>query len=159
MAAREAPYRKTFSFPKTDESTAAWWDAQADPSLSIKLLIRAEIEKHGYTDTANRPVVQLPRRGRPPKTEAETQTDSSGEAEYLSFEDEDEDEVEQITNVMGDPQARAKLAVDEPAEAAEPESKTSPAKKKNTAESAEETTSGAEASHDLLASLTGNENP
>ena len=66
---RKVPHRKTFSIPKADESTLAWWDAQDDASLSLRLLVREEIQKNGYTDTANRPVEQLPRRGRPPKTE------------------------------------------------------------------------------------------
>ena len=87
---RQAPYRRTFSFPRTDESTLAWWEAQADPSLSLKLLIRKEIEQHGYTDTANRPVRQLPRRGRPPKTAA---YDTDGE---LWDEDVDQDAVDDM---------------------------------------------------------------
>ena len=66
---RKVPHRKTFSIPKADESTLAWCDAQDDASLSLRLLVREEIQKNGYTDTANRPVEQLPRRGRPPKTE------------------------------------------------------------------------------------------
>lgn len=68
---RKVPHRKTFSIPKADESTLAWWDAQDDASLSLRLLVREEIQRNGYTDTANRPVEQLPRRGRPPKTEVD----------------------------------------------------------------------------------------
>lgn len=63
--------RKRISIPKADESVLAWWDEQKDPALSVRLLIRSEIERSGYTDTAYRPVAQLPRRGRPPAGFAE----------------------------------------------------------------------------------------
>lgn len=58
--------RKRISIPKVDDSVLAWWATQNDPSLSVRLLIRSEIERSGYTDIAFRPVVQQPRRGRPP---------------------------------------------------------------------------------------------
>jgi hypothetical protein len=58
--------RKRISIPKADESSLAWWDEQKDPGLSVRLLIRNEIERNGFSDTAFRPVAQLPRRGRPP---------------------------------------------------------------------------------------------
>lgn len=64
--ADESSERKRISIPKADESVLAWWDEQKDPALSVRLLIRGEIERSGYTDTAYRPVAQLPRRGRPP---------------------------------------------------------------------------------------------
>lgn len=60
--------RRRVSFPEADESTLGWWELQDDPGLSIRLLIRDEIERNGYTDYANRPVAQKPRPGRPPKT-------------------------------------------------------------------------------------------
>lgn len=107
------PYRKTFAFPKTDESTAQWWDAQADPSLSVKLLIRSEIERHGYTDTANRPVRQLPRRGRPPKDE--------------DFDEQDDDEAEPQPSPQQKPRQKAQLkqsGSNGTADSAEPEQAT-----------------------------------
>lgn len=66
--ADENSERKRISIPKADESVLAWWDSQKDPGLSVRLLVRNEIERNGYTDTAYRPVAQLPRRGRPPGT-------------------------------------------------------------------------------------------
>lgn len=68
---QEAPYRRTVSFPKADESTAAWWEMQENPSISIRMLIRDEIERSGYQDYANRPVFQKPQPGRPPKNRAQ----------------------------------------------------------------------------------------
>lgn len=73
--------RKRISIPRADDSALAWWATQNDPSLSVRLLIRNEIERSGYTDVAFRPVAQLPRRGRPPGTgseAAEDQTDAEG---------------------------------------------------------------------------------
>lgn len=67
----ETSERKRISIPRADESVLAWWDEQNDPGLSVRLLIRGEIERNGYTDTAFRPVAQLARRGRPPVTLAE----------------------------------------------------------------------------------------
>lgn len=64
--AEENSERKRISIPKADESSLAWWNTQKDPGLSVRLLIRNEIQRSGYTDTAFRPVAQLPRRGRPP---------------------------------------------------------------------------------------------
>jgi hypothetical protein len=51
--------RKRISIPKADESVLEWWEAQKDPGLSVRFLIRNEIERSGYTDLAFRPVKQL----------------------------------------------------------------------------------------------------
>ena len=67
--AEETSERKRISIPKADESVLEWWTTQHDPGLSIRLLIRNEIERSGYSDVAYRPVAQLPRRGRPPVSE------------------------------------------------------------------------------------------
>lgn len=48
--------RKRVSIPRRDESVLRWWAEQEDPSLSIRLLIRAELERSGYVDFASRPV-------------------------------------------------------------------------------------------------------
>lgn len=64
-ANRQIPVRKRVSYPEADSTTQQWWDAQADPSVSVRLLLRADVERNGYTDVMNRPVVQLPKRGRP----------------------------------------------------------------------------------------------
>ncbi|MCI4659737.1 hypothetical protein [Cryobacterium zhongshanensis] len=66
ISADENSERKRISIPKADDSVLAWWDVQKDSGLSVRLLIRNEIERNGYTDAAYRPVAQLPRRGRPP---------------------------------------------------------------------------------------------
>lgn len=64
--AEETSERKRISIPKVDQSVLDWWDAQHDVGLSVRMLIRAEIERSGYADVAFQPVAQLPRRGRPP---------------------------------------------------------------------------------------------
>jgi hypothetical protein len=65
-AAQEISERKRISIPKADESVLQWWNEQHDPGLSIRTLVRAEIERSGYVDSVYRPVSQQPRRGRPP---------------------------------------------------------------------------------------------
>ncbi|HEU5223039.1 MAG TPA: hypothetical protein VFU07_05085 [Candidatus Lumbricidophila sp.] len=65
-AAQAPAHRFTLRVPLADTSTEAWWLAQDDPSASVRSLIRDEIMRNGLTDTVNRPVTQLPRRGRPP---------------------------------------------------------------------------------------------
>lgn len=71
----ETSERKRLSIPKVDQSSLEWWAAQHDVGLSVRMLIRAEIERNGYADVAFQPVAQLPRRGRPPG-----QTEVSDEA-------------------------------------------------------------------------------
>lgn len=63
---RVQDHRRTFKIPPVDESTLAWVDAQYDLSLSLRALIRESIAREGIIDVANKPVAQLPRRGRPP---------------------------------------------------------------------------------------------
>ncbi|MFG1857471.1 hypothetical protein ACGFJT_36940 [Actinomadura geliboluensis] len=55
--------------PSADVSTNRWLDSQADISRSLKTLIRESIQRDGYIDVDNKPVEQLPRRGRPPQSE------------------------------------------------------------------------------------------
>jgi hypothetical protein len=57
--AEETSDRKRISIPKADQSALEWWDSQKDPGLSVRLLIRSEIERSGYADVAFRPVTQL----------------------------------------------------------------------------------------------------
>lgn len=74
---RPAPKRFRVSVPETDESVLAWIGAQSDLSASVRALIRESIERNGYRDATCYPVVQQPRRGRPPKNsddEAENAT-------------------------------------------------------------------------------------
>lgn len=64
---RPTPKRFRVSVPETDESVLAWIGAQSDLSNSVRALIRESIERNGYRDATCYPVVQQPRRGRPPK--------------------------------------------------------------------------------------------
>lgn len=52
----ETSERKRTSIPKVDDSVLEWWEAQHDAGLSVRLLIRAEIERSGFLDVAYRPV-------------------------------------------------------------------------------------------------------
>lgn len=65
---RPTPKRFRVSVPETDESVLAWIGAQSDLSNSVRALIRESIERNGYRDATCYPVVQQPRRGRPPKS-------------------------------------------------------------------------------------------
>lgn len=62
------PRRLRWSVPAADASTNDWLDLQENISRSIQLLIRESIQRDGYIDVVNRPIDQLPRRGRPPVT-------------------------------------------------------------------------------------------
>jgi hypothetical protein len=57
--------------PAADEAVLAWMALQDNHSLSMRMLIRESIERHGYIDVMNRPVDQLPKRGRPATAEEE----------------------------------------------------------------------------------------
>ena len=86
VAAEDNSERKRISIPKADDSVLAWWATQNDPSLSVRLLIRNEIERSGYTDMAFRPVVQQPLRGRPSGPAGEA-TEGDQPTEGIQFED------------------------------------------------------------------------
>lgn len=70
--ADEVSERKRLSIPKVDVSVLEWWEAQYDVGASVSQLIRAEIERNGITDVVYRPVIQQPRRGRPPGPASES---------------------------------------------------------------------------------------
>lgn len=70
---RPTPKRFRVSVPDTDESVLAWIGAQSDLSNSVRALIRESIERNGYRDATCYPVVQQPRRGRPPKNTDEAE--------------------------------------------------------------------------------------
>ncbi|MFC7849360.1 hypothetical protein ACFUTU_12885 [Arthrobacter sp. NPDC057388] len=94
MTDKAEPRRLRWSVPRADESTNRWLDEQYDISRSLQLLIRESIQRDGYIDVVNRPVEQLPRRGRPPQgeqdpgrtedqaqdDEGQNDTDSQGES-------------------------------------------------------------------------------
>lgn len=69
---RPAAKRFRVSVPDADESVLAWIGAQSNLSESVRALIREAIERNGYRDATCYPVVQQPRRGRPPKNVDET---------------------------------------------------------------------------------------
>lgn len=71
MAKPGEPRRLRWSVPRADESTNRWLDGQHDISRSLQLLIRESIQRDGYIDVVNRPVEQLPRRGRPPLSDSD----------------------------------------------------------------------------------------
>jgi hypothetical protein len=66
------PHRFSMSVPAADEAVLVWMNLQDDPSLSFRMLIRESIERLGYVDVFNRPVAQLPGRGRPVGPEEES---------------------------------------------------------------------------------------
>ena len=74
-----APRRLRWSVPAVDVSTNRWLDLQHDVSHSLQLLIRESIQRDGYIDVVNRPIEQLPRRGRPPQ-QSESSDDASTES-------------------------------------------------------------------------------
>lgn len=78
---RPTPKRFRVSVPETDESVLAWIGAQSDLSNSVRALIRESIERNGYRDATCYPVVQQPRRGRPPKNIEDEADESRIEAD------------------------------------------------------------------------------
>lgn len=89
---RPAPKRFRVSVPETDESVLAWIGAQSDLSNSVRALIRESIERNGYRDATCYPVVQQPRRGRPPKS-AEDEAENATVPEMIKPVVEPDDEV------------------------------------------------------------------
>jgi|GraSoiStandDraft_15_1057317.scaffolds.fasta_scaffold674205_1 hypothetical protein len=75
------PRRLRWSVPAADVSTNEWLDRQENISRSLQLLIRESIQRDGYIDVVNRPIEQLPRRGRPPAAaEADENDETDGAA-------------------------------------------------------------------------------
>lgn len=58
--------RINLSVPAADESVLRWFDVQDNKSISVRMIVREYIERHGFTDPMCLPVEQGPRRGRPP---------------------------------------------------------------------------------------------
>ncbi|MFC6704256.1 hypothetical protein [Flexivirga alba] len=65
QARSDPPHRLRITVPASDTSVLRWLEVQESPSISLRMLVRAAIERDGYTDVLTRPVEQLPRRGRP----------------------------------------------------------------------------------------------
>lgn len=79
------PHRFRVSVPQADEAVLEWLGLQDNPSLSVRMLIRESIERLGYVDIVNKPVAQLPKRGRPSasdegSTDADTNDSPEGAA-------------------------------------------------------------------------------
>ena len=89
---RPTPKRFRVSVPETDESVLAWIGAQSDLSNSVRALIRESIERNGYRDATCYPVVQQPRRGRPPKNIGDESVDENVDAVTVESVDEGRDE-------------------------------------------------------------------
>ena len=89
---RPTPKRFRVSVPETDESVLAWIGAQSDLSNSVRALIRESIERNGYRDATCYPVVQQPRRGRPPKN-VEDEVENATAPEMIKPVVEPDDEV------------------------------------------------------------------
>ena len=87
---RPTPKRFRISVPETDESVLAWIGAQSDLSNSMRALIRESIERNGYRDATCYPVVQQPRRGRPPKNTDEAEDATAPEMIKSVVEPDDE---------------------------------------------------------------------
>lgn len=77
--AKPEPKRIRVNVPAADESVLEWFELQENHSLSVRQLIRESIERHGYIDVVNRPVAQLPKRGRPAGGEEGFQVTSAEE--------------------------------------------------------------------------------
>jgi hypothetical protein len=78
------PRRLRWSVPAADVSVNDWLDVQENISSSLRLLIRESIEREGYIDVVNKPVEQLPRRGRPPQAETpEPGQSSTPQTQYV----------------------------------------------------------------------------
>lgn len=97
---RPVSRRFRVSVPDTDESVLTWIGAQSDLSASVRALIRESIEKNGYRDATCYPVVQQPRRGRPPKS-AEAEAEDATAPEMIKPGVEPDDEV--TTTPAADP--------------------------------------------------------
>lgn len=70
-----------WSVPLVDVSTNRWLDNQHSVGLSLQMLIREAIQRDGYNDVFNKPVEQLPRRGRPPQADPADEAEQAVEAE------------------------------------------------------------------------------
>lgn len=102
--------RYRFSVPNEDESTQRWLDAQQNLSLSLRQIVRRQIEREGYVDVACRPVEQLPRRGRPPGSVSEADSPELG-SESAQEQAPAAQEPEPVP-AASDPQRRKKVQMD-----------------------------------------------
>lgn len=71
MATLGEPKRYRLTVPNQDKSVQDWIAEQLNISVSIRQLIREDIQKNGYTDVTCRQVEQGAKRGRPTNAELE----------------------------------------------------------------------------------------
>lgn len=141
---RSEPRRLRWSVPAVDVSTNRWLDLQNDISHSLQLLIRESIQRDGYIDVVNRPIEQLPRRGRPPQGEPSASSedeDASDGADGGFFESaaqaspEAREELPEKTSAGVEAQREAQAAQTPPAadedEVVEPVEQTAPAEEEH----------------------------
>lgn len=124
------PRRLRWSVPAADVSSNRWLDEQENISRSLQLLIRESIQRDGYIDVVNRPIDQLPRRGRPPADAGAERSDEHSDAGAAT------DGATSARSASGSP-AQAGPAVDARSEEPEkPEERTSDQRPETTAATA-----------------------
>lgn len=82
------PHRFRVSVPVADDAVYQWMLLQDNQSLSVRMLIRESIERNGYVDVINKPVAQLPKRGRPVGADDASQTELADEGQQEQRESE-----------------------------------------------------------------------
>lgn len=141
MAAKQKPEprRVRLTVPAVDVSTQQWLDLQDDASVSMRLLIRESIERDGYVDVMNKPVEQLPRRGRPPQTETRTAESATKDEEQVFSDDtaqeagESSDQSTEVAaekDLSSENEQQAIAEVDQSARDGQPEAQAEPAQSK-----------------------------
>lgn len=86
--------RRRIRVPAKDRTVNAWMDDQDDLSASLRLVVRDYIRRNGMGDVMCQPVVQEPRRGRPPKIEDEA--DAGVAQDQVQDSDDDEETVDEV---------------------------------------------------------------
>ena len=76
VGAKPPTQRFRVNVPPADEAVTQWMAAQYNHSLSLRILIREEIQRSGFVDAMNRPVAQLPKRGRPAGAEEQREPEA-----------------------------------------------------------------------------------
>ena len=110
--------RYSFTVPITDESVKKWIRMQENLGISLRLLIKSDIVRNGYTDTLCRLASQSTvRRGRPPASEYRQEPDMDEVPESREEPDLAEKKREYHKPVAAEPVAeKKKLAVSVPEE-------------------------------------------
>lgn len=98
--------RYRLKVPESDASVIAWMDAQSELSISLRLLIKEDIIRNGFTDVTCRPVGQLPKRGRPSNAEVELR-------ESVPVMDDDVEEVKPQKVIKPKAQTKTDVVTDE----------------------------------------------